>query len=57
MGGRLVFKVYDEDNVCDEIVGSIVLNMKNYVVPHAVNVEQNGKTIPQWNNGHDDFSG
>ena len=57
MGGRLVFKVYDEDNVCDEIVGSIVLNMKNYVVPHAVNVEQNGKTIPQWNNEHDDFSG
>lgn len=25
MGGRLVFKVYDEDTVCDEVVGSIVV--------------------------------
>jgi len=25
MGGRLVFKVFDEDTVMDEIVGAIVI--------------------------------
>ena len=31
MGGRLVFKVFDEDTVCDEVVGSIVLQAKNII--------------------------
>ena len=46
MGGRLVFKVYDEDTVCDEVVGSIVVQMKDYISAHAVNVERDGKVIP-----------
>ena len=33
MGGRLVFKVFDEDTVCDEVVGSIVLHAKNIIGP------------------------
>ena len=33
MGGRLIFKVFDEDTVCDEIVGSIVLHAKNIMGP------------------------
>ena len=31
MGGRLVFKVMDEDTVMDEVVGSIVLNAKDFI--------------------------
>jgi len=31
MGGRIVFKVMDEDTVCDEVVGSIIVNAKNYI--------------------------
>ena len=33
MGGRLVFKVFDEDTVSDEVVGSIVLQAKNIIGP------------------------
>ena len=33
MGGRLVFKVFDEDTISDEIVGSIVLQAKNIIGP------------------------
>ena len=33
MGGRLVFKVFDEDLTMDEIVGSIVLQSKNIIGP------------------------
>ena len=29
----MVFKVFDEDTVCDEIVGSIVLHAKNIIGP------------------------
>jgi len=28
MGGRIVFKVMDEDTVCDEVVGSINIEAK-----------------------------
>ena len=31
MGGRIVFKVMDEDTVCDEVVGSINVDAKNYI--------------------------
>ena len=31
MGGRLVFKVFDEDLTMDEIVGSIVFHSKNII--------------------------
>lgn len=33
MGGRLVFKVFDEDLTMDEIVGSIVFQSKNIIGP------------------------
>lgn len=38
MGGRLVFKVMDEDTVCDEVVGSIVLNAKDFIDDLICNV-------------------
>lgn len=28
MTSRIVFKVYDEDMLCDEIIGSIILDLK-----------------------------
>lgn len=37
MSGRLVMKLYDQDNLSDEIVGSIIFNMKELIKP-----ERNG---------------
>ena len=37
MGGRLVFKVFDEDNVLDEVVGSINIDAKDYISDDIVN--------------------
>jgi hypothetical protein len=34
VGGRLVFKVYDEDTISDELIGAIYFNMKD-IVPDA----------------------
>ena len=34
IGGRITFKVFDEDTVCDELIGSIHLELKN-IVPDA----------------------
>jgi len=31
MGGRIVLKVMDEDTICDETVGSIILNAKDII--------------------------
>lgn len=39
MGSRFVLKVFDEDTVSDEIVGSIVLDAKDFVMDEIVNVE------------------
>lgn len=48
MGGRLVFKVMDEDTVCDEVVGSILLNAKNYIDDKICNVpDKKGKVVQQ----------
>lgn len=38
MGSRIVLEVYDEDNVCDEIVGSINLDAKEFVMEEICNV-------------------
>jgi hypothetical protein len=37
LGGRLIFKVYDEDTVKDEIIGSIHIQIKDIIG------EKNGK--------------
>jgi len=42
MGGRLVLKVYDEDTINDELVGSIFMNVKDIIGP------KNGKFF--WKN-------
>lgn len=31
MGGRLTFKVFDEDAVSDELVGTILMNIKDII--------------------------
>jgi Ca2+-dependent lipid-binding protein len=31
MSGRVVIKLYDEDNITDEIVGSLLFNMKECI--------------------------
>ena len=54
MGGRIVFKVMDEDTVCDEVVGSINIDAKNYITDKICNVtsdfpEREGKMIEQLN--------
>ena len=52
MGGRLVFKVMDEDTVMDEVVGSIVLNAKDFIQEDGtiVNIpDKKGKVIEQLN--------
>ena len=38
MGGRIVFKVMDEDTVCDEVVGSINIDAKDFIDEDIVNV-------------------
>ena len=46
MGGRLVFKVMDEDTVCDEVVGSINVDAAEYIIDDIVNVaDKDGKVI------------
>lgn len=48
MGGRIVLKVFDEDTVSDEVVGSIVLDAKDFVMDEIVNVpDKKGKIIKQ----------
>lgn len=48
MGGRLVFKVMDEDTVCDEVVGSILLNAKDYIDDQICNVaDAKGNVVKQ----------
>ena len=52
MGGRLVFKVVDYDTVIDEIVGSIVINAKDFIQEDGaiVNIpDKKGKVIEQLN--------
>ena len=38
MGGRIVFKIMDEDTVCDEVVGSINIDAKDFIDEDIVNV-------------------
>ena len=38
MGGRIVFKIMDEDTVCDEVVGSINIDAKDFIDDDIVNV-------------------
>jgi len=53
MGGRMVIKVFDEDTVIDEVVGSIVINAKNFIGQERCNFENDGVFIPQLNNETD----
>ena len=50
MGGRIVFKVMDEDTVCDEVVGSVNIDAKDFIDDEIVN-EPNakGRQIKQLN--------
>ena len=48
MGSRIVLKVFDEDAVCDEVVGCISLDAKDFVMDEIVNVpDKKGKVIQQ----------
>ena len=50
MGSRIVFMVFDEDTVCDEIVGSIVIDAKDFVMDEICNEpDKKGKVIKQMN--------
>ena len=50
MGSRIVLEVYDEDNVCDEIVGSINLDAKDFVMDEICNIpDAKGNKIDQIN--------
>ena len=59
MGGRLVFKVFDEDTISDELVGSIVFQAKNIIGPknghylwknvYGAPVDVSGSTASQMN--------
>ena len=31
LGGRLVFKIYDDDTLGDELIGSLLFNIKDYI--------------------------
>ena len=58
MGGRLVFKVMDEDTVCDEVVGSINIDAKDYIDDMLVNLpDKNGKVVKQMNYDDDQARG
>lgn len=43
MSGRVVVKLYDKDNITDEVVGSILFNLKD-----CMNEESNGQFF--WKN-------
>ena len=47
MGSRIVFKLMDEDAVCDEVVGSICIDAKDYIDDDIVNVpmDDRGKMV------------
>lgn len=49
----MVIKVFDEDTVIDEVVGSIVINAKNFIGQERCNFENDGVFIPQLNNETD----
>lgn len=50
MGSRIVFKVMDEDTVCDEVVGSIILEAKDFIMEEICNFpNKDGKTVDQIN--------
>lgn len=54
MGSRIVFKVMDEDTVCDEVVGSIVIDAKDYIDDLIVNVPMDGgKMQPRLKDGEE----
>ena len=42
MGSRIVLKVMDEDTVCDEVVGSITIDAKDYIDDLVANVPMDG---------------
>jgi len=37
MGGRIIFKVMDEDTVSDEVVGSINIDAKDFIEDDILN--------------------
>ena len=50
MGGRIVFKVMDEDTVCDEVVGSLNIDAKDFIDDEIVNEPNSkGRQIKQLN--------
>ena len=52
MGGRIVFKVMDEDTVCDEVVGSINIDAKDFIDDQLCNIpnpEKEDQVIEQIN--------
>ena len=59
MGSRFVFKVMDEDTVCDEVVGSICIDAKDYIDDAICNVpmDARGKMQPRLKDGEDPADG
>ena len=49
IGGRLVFKVYDEDTLIDELIGSIHYNLKD-IIPDANGKEGHLNNKYDWKN-------
>ena len=48
MGSRIVFKVMDEDTVVDEVVGSICIDAKDFIMDEICNVPMaDGKMYPR----------
>ena len=46
MGSRIVLKVFDEDTVCDELVGSVNLDAKDFLMDEICNIpDKKGKVI------------
>ena len=47
MGSRIVLEVFDEDNVMDEIVGSINIDAKDFVMDEICNIaDKKGNNPP-----------
>lgn len=58
MGSRIVFKIMDEDTVCDEVVGSICVEAKDYIDDEICNVPMEGaKMMPRLKDGEEPADG
>ena len=58
MGSRIVFMVMDEDTVCDEVVGAINIDAKDFIDEDICNVPMEGtKMCPRLKEGEEPADG